>query len=59
MNETELTTLFEEWKTRYDANPESFQDCPAFEAQPPKTYGEGAARYFLLLVEELTADQVK
>lgn len=53
MNEAELSTVFTEWKTRYDADPSTFQDCPTFEAEPPKTYGEGAARYFIWLTNDM------
>lgn len=56
MNEAELTAVFEEWKTRYDANPETYMTCAEHEAEPPKSYGQGAARYFLLLVNEMTTE---
>lgn len=50
MSKEELTYLFTDWKARYDENPEGFQDCPAFAADPPESYGEGAAVYFLWLI---------
>ena len=54
MTKEYLTLLFEEWKRRYDANPEAYQSCEAFKNDPPESYGEGAATYFLWLANELT-----
>lgn len=48
-----LEILFEEWKRRYDANPDGFMSHADFDKDPPKTYGEGAARYFWALDKEL------
>ena len=45
--------LFEEWKRRYDANPEGYMTCAQFKADPPQSYGEGAARYFFELDAEM------
>lgn len=53
MTQLEYAEAFEEWKRRYDEDPESFADCEAFKAEPPKTYGESAARYFLWLLEDM------
>lgn len=51
MTQAELTFLFEDWKRRYDEDPESFQTCEAFKGDPPKSYGEAAAVYFLWLIK--------
>jgi len=51
MTQEELAFLFEEWKRRYDADPNAFQSIPDFIKDPPQSYGEGAARYFLWLIE--------
>lgn len=47
-----LAEIFEEWKRRYDADPEGFQSHEAFQAESPQSYGDGAARYFLYLIGE-------
>lgn len=59
MTQDEYAAIFEEWKRRWDERPNDFQNIPDFVREPPKSYGEGAARYFLFLVDEMTADQVK
>lgn len=59
MTTEQLALVFEEWKRRYDADPNLFDSCEAFEKEPPKSYGDGAARYFEFLIDELTADGVK
>jgi hypothetical protein len=48
--QNEFTEAFEEWKRRYDADPTTFMSCEEFEADPPKSYGEAAARYFIKLL---------
>jgi hypothetical protein len=53
MDHDQLATLFEEWKRRYDEDPAGFDDCEAFKAKPPKSYGDGAATYFLWLLNDL------
>lgn len=50
---TQFAAAFEEWKQRYDADPEGFQTHDEFDADPPATYGEGAARYFIKVIDEL------
>jgi hypothetical protein len=59
MTQEETAAVFEEWKRRYDEDPESYQGCEAFKADPPKSYGEAAARYFFFIIDEMTAEQVK
>ena len=56
MSKEELAIVFEEWKSRYDKNPEEYQSCEAFKADPPESYGEGAAVYFLWLMDQLKGD---
>ena len=48
-----LARIFEEWKDRWDKNPDWFQTLPEFVNQPPKSYGEAAAIYFKELEKEL------
>lgn len=57
MDEGQLADAFTEWKTRYDTDPDSFQGCAAFEKEPPRTYGDGAARYFLWLIEDMQTNR--
>lgn len=57
MDEGQLADVFTEWKTRYDADPDSYQSCAAFEKDPPRDYGTGAARYFLWLVEDMNKEK--
>lgn len=45
--------VFEEWKTRYDADPAGFQSHAEFDADLPETYGNSAMQYFLWLWDEL------
>lgn len=53
MSQAWMAVLFEEWKRRYDADPDEFMNCNQFEADPPATYGEAAARYFWNLDHEM------
>jgi hypothetical protein len=55
----ELRVLFEEWKRRYDEDPEGFQSHEAFKSEEPQSYGEGAARYFIFLIDETFVDKTK
>ena len=48
-----LAKVFEEWKRRWDEDPDSFDSDEEFKAQKPETYGEGAARYFTKVVKEV------
>lgn len=57
MNEISAAIVFEEWKKRYDENPDLFPTCEEFAANPPKSYGDGAARYFLWLFDQLNPDK--
>lgn len=49
LSQTNLATVFNEWLTRYNANPEEF----AAEYGPVGEYGEDCAAYFVRLVKEL------
>lgn len=51
LSREDMAAAFEEWKRRYDADPEGFQSDEDFKADPPQSYGEGAARYFIKMVE--------
>ena len=54
MKKPALADVFEEWKKRFDADPNAFQDCVDFKDQDPETYGEAAAIYFTWLEKEMT-----
>lgn len=56
LDEAVAASVFTEWKSRYDADPEVFQSCEAFKGQPPLDYGDGAARYFLWLLKDMEGD---
>lgn len=53
MTVKDLASVFTEWKGRYDANPDSYGNWEDFLADPPESYGEGAARYFLGLIADM------
>ena len=59
LTQPEIAGLFEEWKRRYDEDPDAYQSHEAFVSDAPQSYGQGSARYFLFLLDELTANQVK
>lgn len=53
MTHKQLAAVFEEWKRRYDEDPEAYQNHEAFLADPPDSYGDGAATFFLWLIADL------
>lgn len=53
MTQEQAAAIFEEWKRRYDEDPEGFQSHEVLVADPPQSYGEGAARYFLWLIADM------
>ena len=53
LSKENLAKVFGEWKRRYDEDPDSFQSDEDFKNDPPKTYGEGAARYFTKVVKDI------
>lgn len=57
VKEARLAQVFEEWKRRFDADPDAFMSAADFEKNQPKSYGEAAARYFKWLDRELTDDR--
>lgn len=57
MKHSELAQVFEEWKTRYDSNPEWFLSHEDTDGLAPIKYGDQAAKYFLLLTEELASGE--
>lgn len=54
MTEEQAAGIFEEWKRRYDEDPDAFQNHEVFLKDPPKSYGEAAARYFFWLIADIT-----
>lgn len=48
-----FVVIFEEWKRRWDTNPEWFTSAEETRAEKPHTYGERAAIYFVNLQREL------
>ena len=49
-----LAAIFEEWDRRYRDNPDDFMSVVEYLlGNTPKTYGEGAAAYFMKLEREL------
>ena len=57
LGQEDLAKVFEEWKRRWDEDPDSFESDEEFKAQKPETYGEGAARYFTRVVKDVLAPQ--
>ncbi len=55
-DEARIAQIFEEWKARYDLDPNIFESHEEFLKDPPRSYGDGAARYFLQVARELGID---